>query len=197
MKFNVAQFKKETATKRRSATLVTKARALAQAGFLDAKQELLESFDEHPVTQELEQGPEGENISHTLNGKGNLFSFIGFYDGDEPTETVREALEKFTILLKTPETIETGNKIIFRFGVRFPSMTELEALTPMPWESGRSWLRGIERGISGFGHYIYWIISERSRSGTALQTATTLRDGKYTPTSYLSRILKEFKTKFK
>jgi len=38
----------------------------------------LKEFDKHHVTRELSQGPAGVNLSNTLNGVGNLFSFIGF-----------------------------------------------------------------------------------------------------------------------
>lgn len=47
------------------------------------KSQMLDSFDTHPVTREIKAGPSGgnKNISGTLNGYGNLYSFIGFVGG--------------------------------------------------------------------------------------------------------------------
>ena len=37
-----------------------------------------QDFESHPVTQELDGGENASNISGTLGGYGNLFSFLGF-----------------------------------------------------------------------------------------------------------------------
>ena len=49
-----------------------------QAGVEEAKSNFIEQFEEHPITKEIQDGPEASNSSGTLNGQGNLFSFIGF-----------------------------------------------------------------------------------------------------------------------
>ena len=46
-------------------------------GISEAKKELISEFLNHPVTLELLSGASGSNISNTLNGTSNLFSFIG------------------------------------------------------------------------------------------------------------------------
>ena len=38
----------------------------------------MQDFDRHPITRELQQGASSTNMSGTLGGTGNLFSFIGF-----------------------------------------------------------------------------------------------------------------------
>ena len=45
-----------------------------------ARKEFLKEFDDHPITNEIEAGPDSSNSSGTLNGYGNLFSisFIVF-----------------------------------------------------------------------------------------------------------------------
>jgi hypothetical protein len=50
-------------------------------------------FETHPVTKELDAGPDSPNISGTTQGYGNLFAYFGFYSGDKPTETVRKYLD--------------------------------------------------------------------------------------------------------
>jgi hypothetical protein len=52
--------------------------------FEKIKKQALKEFNEHPVTQELEEGIGASNISKTLPGTkddANLFSFIGFAEG--------------------------------------------------------------------------------------------------------------------
>jgi hypothetical protein len=202
-KFNIITFRKETEKVRSSPALVTLARNAAMARFLSAKEDAISEFDNHPVTQELLNGPESnENLSNTLGGRGNLYSFIGFPEGEEPTKVVRDALIDGLQVEKTPEIETKITRTNFKFRVLTPDMADLEALTPMPWESGLSWLRGIERGISGLGHYIYWKLDilnkypNGSRSGAGLQVDNLLRTISFRPVSYISEILGRFLSRF-
>ena len=72
-------------------------------------------------------------------------------------------------------------------------MGEIERQTYLSW-LGKSWVRGIERGLSGIGQYLYYSGSGQmgSRSGSAIQTRGKIRGGTYRPTSYLSAIIKTF-----
>ena len=49
-----------------------------QRRFNAAHKKLLNEFETHPVTREIEGGPDATNTSGTLGGSGNLFSFLGF-----------------------------------------------------------------------------------------------------------------------
>ena len=55
-----------------------KAEDIVKDSYLENKDKFMEDFDNHPVTQEIEGGPSAKNTSNTLNGIGNLFSYIGF-----------------------------------------------------------------------------------------------------------------------
>ena len=58
---------------------------------IDKKQELLvKQFKTHPVTIEIDGGPLARNSSGTLGGYGNLFSFIGFSSGSDPTAIIKK-----------------------------------------------------------------------------------------------------------
>jgi hypothetical protein len=72
----------------------------AQEEINTIKQELLKDYNDHPVTQELEAGVDSENISQTLNGIGNLTTYIGFQDGANPTEPVRDKLKTVSLNAK-------------------------------------------------------------------------------------------------
>jgi len=194
MPFNVVQFRKEV--KKNIKNFQAFATNAAAARFVAAKRDMLEEFNEHPVTQEIESGPDGDNITNTLEGKGNLFSFIGFYENEQPTEPVRQALED-TYMAKTPQVVQVGSRVEFRFRVFLPDIKTLANLTPMHWDSDKSWLTGIEKGISGLGYYIYWKRKmENSRSGTGIQGQNQLRPGGYRKTKYMTQILNNFKNKF-
>ena len=158
----------------------------------------LKEFDNHPVTKELKQGPSGINVSGTLGGIGNLFSFIGFYSGDRPTDEVREKLKGYLDVVGVQRKIR-GNRGVssYRYSLTFPTISSFDSVSQMPWESGNSWVRGVENGISGFSNYMYLNYGEgrleRSRSGTAVQTKKNVNVGIFRPTKYITEILDNYR----
>lgn len=157
--------------------------------FYSAKRAMLKEFDRHNITQELLAGPNAVNISGTLDGYGNLFSFIGFERGDAPTERLRTLLDLSTSF---EQTIFRNRAWYFR--VSLPNRTTIEGVTQMPWERGNSWAYGVENYISGLSNYLYtqW---DKGRSGMGLQ----LRDYDYTEGAtfsgqpYITEILDNFR----
>jgi hypothetical protein len=143
------------------------------------------NFDQHPVTQEINGGPSSSNISNTLNGIGNLFSFIGFYKNSNPIKDLKLILEKnFSIRRRKL-------KDNIRYIISYPSIDEIKGATPMPWEGGRSWVAGIERGISGFSNYMYKKFVD-GRSGQGLQSENRIRGNSYRPTRYMTDLINRF-----
>ena len=149
-----------------------------------AQKNLLKSFEKHPVTLEIGGGANASNLSGTLGGIGNLFTYIGFSSGDKPLAILRTLLEKYEIRYHHTKGRTTIN-------ITVPTSAELFKATPMPWATGRSWAKGIETGISGLGRYLYQD-SARSRSGGAVQVKGRLRTGKFSNTSYLSSLLNNY-----
>ncbi len=150
-----------------------------------AQEQMLDDFNMHPVTQEIESGPDGHNESGTLGGYGNLFSYIGFEEGMSPTEPLRRVLKK---ILKIRAVPANHKSMVMKFLVEIPSKEELFSVAPMPWANGRSWAEGIEKGISGLGQYLN-TTSFVSRSGEGVQAKNQIRSGKFLNTKYLSSIL--------
>ena len=79
-------------------------------------------------------------------------------------------------------------------------MSDFQAATPMPWETGLSWVRGVERGISGFGHFMATnslgaegFNFSGSRSGGGVEVKRTLTTMGFKPVKYLSLILSNFR----
>lgn len=156
--------------------------------FRSAKRAMIAEFDRHPITQEIEAGPTAMNISGTLGGYGNLFSFIGFHDGDRPTEPLRWLLETVSI----EQTVYRNRKWYFR--IRVPNEGDVADVTPMPWEVGNSWALAVEHYISGLSHYMYKR-SEASRSGMGIQLPDENwgEDLPFEGKEYITEILKNFR----
>jgi len=162
-----------------------KAEALVKEKYEESKDNFLNNFESHPVTKELDGGNNAANISTTLNGIGNLFTFIGFYQNDTPIGKLRNAIKKQFSFKKSKTN--TG----VRFIITHPTLNKLKQETPMPWETGKSWVAGIEKGISGFGNYMYKRFVE-GRSKKGLQAKDTIRQGSYKPTRYMSELIDSF-----
>jgi hypothetical protein len=169
------------------------ARKLAIESVVQNRALLIEEFNSHPVTREIESGPDAGNISGTLGNKGNLFSFIGFATGSNPIVPIRKLLEK--IKLSSREPVQKGGN--FEFKVDAPSTEEFESITKMPWESGRSWLFDIERAISGLSHYLYGAYNQKSRSGTGLQLDSNVTSMTFSPVKYFGEMIANFSRRLK
>lgn len=120
------------------------------------KQILIKEFDSDPITQEIESGPEASNTSNTLDRDGNLFSFIGFNQGDSPTSQVRSLLVNDIKAKKSSLGAKySGDKIKYEFPLYYPTTEEIYNETPMPWGTSLSWVKSIIKGFSNFNHYLY------------------------------------------
>ena len=161
----------------------------AKKRFQEIKKELINEFVRHPVTVELLSGASGSNISNTLNGVSNLFSFIGFDSSYDPIQPILSILNSIEITYGGE--INMGNK----FNVNMPTAEDIFAVTPMPWASGRSWAKGIESGISGLG-FLLRKTSSKSRSGQAIQSGVKVRGGKFKNTPYISSLIIKYSKKF-
>jgi hypothetical protein len=83
-----------------------------------------------------------------------------------------------------------------------PTLESFRLVARMPWESGNSWVVGIERGISGFSNYMYFTRGEgrfsgASRSGKALQSKKAINAGTFSPTLYITEILDNYRKRLR
>ncbi len=155
--------------------------------FEKIKQKYIEEFNNHPITQEIKGGISANNISGTLNGITNLYSFIGFDEGTDPIKPIEDLLQKSNYrIVFNPNGIDST--VIFDI----PTAAQIFEITPMPWAIGRSWARGIETGISGLGYYLKK--KKNSRSGFGIQSSTSqVRIGaSFKNTRYISDLINRF-----
>lgn len=170
--------------------LQKQADAFVQKKIEKAKENFLENFDNHPVSQELKGKSSSKNISNTLGGNGNLFTFIGFEKGSDPIEELRAIIiNQFNFKRnKSAKNIE--------YKISYPTIEKVREKTPMPWENGRSWVEGIEKGISGLSYYLFKK-SQRSRSGNGLQTKNEINSASFNRTKFLSELIDKFRKDIK
>ena len=156
-----------------------------ESRFDKAQEMFLTEFNSNPVTREIESGPTASNVSNTLDGIGNLFSFIGFNSMANPIEELRDLIKNSFKLSRK----KSSNSI--RFQIEYPNLNKIKNATPMPWENGNSWVVGIERGMSGFSNYMYKKFVE-GRSKQGLQSKNKIRSNTFKRTNYISSMINNF-----
>jgi len=171
---------------RRSPEYIDSVNKIVEIEFAKIKNKLISDFKRHPVTREIEAGVNGNNISKTLGGYGNLFTYIGFESSSKPIKPILRELND--IRLTKIIFSKNGN---FNVLAIYPSIRQIFDITPLPWAEGRSWAEGIEKGISGLGSYLNKS-NEKSRSGKGLQTEGEIRKSGFSPTPYISSMIKSF-----
>jgi len=191
-----AQFKNAVAKGLSSSRVKEAAYQKAVQMVNSVKRRTIKEFDEHPVTKEISEGPSASNMSGTLSGSGNLFTFIGFYEGDDPTRIVRSYLNDKIKVFRQSRFLKFQTSGYYNFRVNPPTTSEIENLTPLPWERGASWARGIERGISGLGYYLHGRFSD-ARSGGGIQSQYEVKPSIFRTKRYLTTIVTNFYTNIK
>ena len=150
------------------------------------EQLLINKIKNHPVSQEIDAGKsdplDAPNLSGTLGGYGNLWSFIGFYAGSNPIKDIEDSIRG-----KSRASEPRVYKDVVRVIATLPKVEEVYENTPMPWVQGRSWAEGISQGISGFGRYLNTDYPE-SRSEGGVQSKDQVRAGAFKRTAYLAPI---------
>ena len=161
--------------------------SIIDSEFNKIKNNYIQEFINHPITEEIRGGITATNSSGTLGGITNLYSFIGFDEGTDPIKPIEELLNKsnYRIIFNSKNINST---VVFDI----PTATQIFQITPMPWAVGRSWARGIETGISGLGYYLKKI--KNSRSGLGVQSSTDqIRPGAvFKNTKYISDLINRF-----
>lgn len=161
---------------------------ILQAQFESIKKMMISEFMNHPVTEEIMNGANSSNSSGTLNGYGNLYSFIGFEEMNDPISPIIDVLESCTFNLDARRNSEVSILITM------PSAKNIFSKTPMPWANGRSWAKGIETGISGIGFYLQ--VYGFGRSDAGIQSKRKIRSMRFKNTPYISFLINKYYKKF-
>lgn len=158
--------------------------------FEKVKREILNEFNTHPVTVEIEGGIYASNISNTLSGITNLFSFIGFEANDRPIDPIRNLLQQSTMRKNI------GRRGLISYTFEIPTAKDIFLISPLPWAAGRSWAKGIEEGLSGLGYYIKK--TRNSRSGLGVQSQKIIRPQyRFRNIKYISDLINKYNQKIR
>lgn len=179
--------------------LVKQVRPYVKLDFETKKKQFLQAFDEHPVSQEISDGPKAfSRIPELAAAKGNLFSLLGFYAEQHPISDLREYLVNNVVLYKTHAGQVKGDKVTFDTDVLAPTESEInewmatDSETALEW-TGRSFTELLARGVSGLPQYMFDLTRDfsriPSRSGPAIQVKNELRGTELGPVPYISDIL--------
>lgn len=172
------------------------ARGAALSKVRSAQNDMVQTFESHPVTNELAGGADYSGPSliryHSADHKANLYSFIGFPEGTDPLDVLRKLL-KFPIEVR----VSTRVKNTYYFTVLAPTGEDIEQATPMPSEylsGGFSWARGIEDGdLLGIGNFLS-IKASASRSGGGIQVKVNEPlDSEVSQSPFITDILEAFR----
>jgi len=169
----------------KSREFINGVRSIINENFMKIKNNLINDFESHPVTRELNGGVDASNSSGTLGGKGNLYRFIGFERGHDPIAPISRELSNISITMIRIKKDGTAHTNII-----YPSADEIFNMTPLPWASQRSWAEGIEKGISNLGQFLN-IKSNSSRAGAGIQ-ADIETGASFQPVPYISHLIKKF-----
>jgi len=166
-------------------------RNLIEPKIKERQEELERKFEAHPVTVELNAGPRASNTSGALGGYGNLFSFIGFSSGDDPTKVISRIFEE-KIRFKVQRAGKTGK---YRVTFFIPSTEEIYGLTSIPWMTGKSWVKSLETGdLTNLGQYLYSAAGfSSSSSGTGIQATNKSSGVTLRRTPYVGKLIEDFK----
>lgn len=161
-------------------------------------------FENHPITREIDNGVASPNISRTLKGGDspeNLYSFIGFDEGDNPTQPIREMLDQPKTMGIKPKLAEQpyfwkkSARISYQYSVDYPRIPrKVISETKISWLNNVSWVTQIEDYIPGFRKFLSGFSFKTSRSGGGIQVKSdvTRAEFKAPKNGYLSGIFDKF-----
>lgn len=192
---------REAVAKQGKRVLTAKMRPIIEMDFKVKKQQFLNEFDQHPVSKEIEAGPHAfSSFSSLAHAGGNLFSFLGFSEGQKPIKALREYFKDNINLKDTRRTRVKGRNIIFETPVEFPTVEEVDEFAASDSETSlarwddRSFTQILSRGVPGFPNYLFNDEGfPNSESGTAVQVKTKLRGAESVKSNYVGDLLRKLK----
>lgn len=197
---NLVQLRREIAAQ--EATIIfPRMKEVLNQKFIEEKKGLMAEFDSHPVTRELNAGPDASsNIIQTTKG-GNLYSLLGFVDKVKPAQELRNALENGITKGRVTKTQKTKNVLGYNLEVRMPTLEELRRKTELLTWTTRSFIDLIEKGVGNFSRYLFdksGRLRKYSRSGTAIQVKDRkMRDDEFNGVEYVTAMIKKFQRALK
>lgn len=165
------------------------------AGFWEREKErMINEFENHPVTNELESYHPDQRSEFLPNG--NLTALFGYEDVAGEVNNVRDLLDESNIVFINQGRVYGDGSYTVSAKAEVPSIEAINSATPLPWQEGKGLIDAVELGVSGFFRTLFGGKFDDSRSGGAIQIQAKVRDKSFPGLgrgSYLRGILDNFK----
>lgn len=147
-----------------------------------SNKQLVQQFLSHAISREISQK---STASSSKLGYGNLFTFLGFNNSQDPVGELANFLSN-SIKIKN---LRINSNYQISISIEIPELDDMDQIAQLPWIN-KSFAKAIERGVSGLGNYLY---SEKgfkkSRSGKGIQLEKNISGRSFKPTPYISKII--------
>lgn len=197
--FNDISIRKKTDEVLKKSRYQALAKNAANTKFIFAHQQMMEDFDEHPVTKEMMAGPEASESVGGILSYGNLPAFLGNEDSRGDVKKLREIFENINLSNSRPKIIQTSKEITYSFKISVPDVEDIYRKSEdSSYWSSKSWVELVENGVSNLGAFIFSLLGYPSSvSGTGLQRGKARANQRRSPkVKYVTEILNKFKSKF-
>lgn len=168
--FNRLAFQREVSPQLKNKAFPVVA-ARVEAFFEREKERMVNEFESHPVTRELESPSDNSQFLP----QGNLVGLFGYDDATSEVDKVRDNLDNTQITFLGRGRILKDGSYIIRARAEVPSIQLLNEETELPWQS-KGLVDAVELGVSGFFRTLFGSGFDNSRSGEGIQTKTKVRD---------------------
>ena len=200
-RINVKQIRREIKSQQGKLLVREATELVNEKVFIPAVEKLQNDFANDLVTQEIRAGNDSENISDTLKDvkvKGhpaNLFSYIGFDNGTDPTEKIEKFFYFNAEYGPNFKYIRGSQEENLRFSFLFdePSKEAIYKATPLPWAGGISWAERIEKGLPNLSQFLAGQGLKGSRSDGGIQVKNDVSpSAQFQPRPYLSKLIEDY-----
>lgn len=173
---------------------------IVKLDFETKRDEFLDEFDRHPVTQEIENGPSAYSSDSEISSTGgNLFSLLGFFKEQRPITFLRQYLKRTIRLGNVRPGKSQGDHLLYETPVEMPTLGDIDNYTAtdpetrLEWD-GRGFTQLIRNGITGLPRYLFSLVKDfsriPSRSGPAIQVKNSpIHQGSVGPIKYVDELL--------
>lgn len=170
--------------------ILEKVNLLALSRFNIFFADLIRDVETHPISKEINQ-KQSLSKSNFLSVDGNLFSFLGFRENQDPISDLIDFLKISIHFIPANKITVSGLIGLIKPRATLPTKSDFNILS-LSWEPGRSWVNAIEEGISNLGYYLF-IYSAASRSGKGIQSKYPVKPANFKTVAYMTPILENFK----
>jgi hypothetical protein len=180
--------------------------------FEKQKSQMIQALLADEISQEI-MNPDKGNISGTLGGYGDLFGFIGFFEGSDPiggivdvfrSQTKLKNIDILRIYNRDARGRFTSGKQTRNVKITFsvPDLNDFDTTSAevLRDEVSRNWVKGVEKGLSGFNRYANYM--GKGQSGRGIQVRGPIKNPResanrptissFRPRSYVTPLIRGF-----